>query len=221
MQLKYHQATYKLLTQDFIDPQPAIDLFEKYEAPHVFEINKQKIGDAAAHKKVAEWREYLLGWTGLNLHNRHANFSSENIDSLDNLEKQYSVKLPQSVREWYSLDIAPEIMSVHGNGYPPLYEPIEKIGPLSERDFAWRFSPRDDLWYFLISEYIDQGGQEILFQVGTTDDPPVFALHGDEYIELASKFSEFIYRHFWVWHARYVFRYNFFIYNYHVITGFQ
>jgi hypothetical protein len=67
----------------------------------------------------------------------------------------------------------------------------------------------EDFWYFLYDEYMEQGGEWIAFKIDGSDDPPVIALSGSKHVELASRFSAFIYVHFWDWHTHYTFDYHF------------
>jgi hypothetical protein len=207
--LKFHQATYDLLTSEYIDPKRAIDVFEQYEAPLMLNHYKDK-GEEFARQKLEEHRNKVLSWTKLELHKRPVTFSQANIDKLDALETKYQVKLPESVREWYSLDICPEIMSLSHGSYVH-HKDIEEFSPLSELTGVYQNKSRPDLWYFYFAEYIDQGGDIICFQTQQGDNPPVFAEYARDYKVLKPSFSEFIYMHFWLFRANYCFPYSFYL----------
>ena len=151
MELKYHQSAYDLLTQTRIDVSrvvEAFDLDEKYQ--------------------------WMQDWTQFDLYQRPATFSEDNIAKLNQLETRYNVKLPASIREWFSLDITPEIMCIwDAQGYPPFPARIEEFVPSP--------SPYSHLWKFLLAEYIEQGGEYIYFHIDDGDDPSVFAKWGDDY----------------------------------------
>jgi hypothetical protein len=198
--LKYHQATYDLLTKEYIDPKPAIDAFEK-SAPYQNQMYKQQgQGEDVARQKLEDERNDTLAWTKLDLYQRPVTFSQSNIEKLDALEAKYQVKLPEAVREWYSLDILPAVMALsHGSYISP--KPIEEFSPAKAE------KNRPDLWYFYFAEYIDQGGDSIYFQMDQGDNPPVYAEYGKDYRLLKPSFSEFIYRHFWLFQTHYCFPY--------------
>jgi len=205
MKLQYHQASYDLLTQKPISPQKAIENFDRYgliahEPPHTEEKRAEK----------AKWRERSLAWTRIDLFQRPVQFSNANIQKLDALEGQYGVKLPAALREWYSLDIAPEIMSIEGWGFMD----IDEMKPIKQFGVDWLTHLDDDLWYFLHSEYIQQGGEFLVCRLGDDDNPPVLAESSDSLIEIAARFSEFIYMHLWRWHSQYMFDYGFWV-HYH------
>lgn len=202
MQLNYHQATYDLLTQQVIDPQIAIEnraeaeqlrrkMITPDEAPNEFE------------KHLAKTREEVLHWTTLPLYQHPPTVSQSNVEALNQVEERYGVPIPVAVREWYSLDIANAMMMAHGFGA----QPIAEFAPMSIYANKWFVSPREDLWYFLYHEFIDQGGEPIVFQLGS-DDPKVLARYRDTYLEVAPTFSEFIYLHFWDWYRGYTFPYT-------------
>ncbi len=212
MQLIYHQATYDLLTRTYIDPQPAIDNFEQYSASFTYNHHIQKGADEeTARRKEEYWRQQVLAWTRLDLHKRPVTFSDENIEKLNALEAKHGVNIPASVREWYSLDIAPDILSASPSPYSPIIMAIEKIGPMS-KDRLWGNEYREDLWYFIQAEYVEQGGEPILFQVGAGDDPPVYAALYGEYRLLFDTFSQFLYLSYWNWTTQYMFPYSFYLY---------
>src|SRR5579859_7515243 len=111
MGLTYHQATYDLLTKRPIDMQRAIENYTQY-----YDIFVQGFIESGQYTdEIAEqyrhMREQALAWTRLDLFQRPVAQSKQNVEQLDVLEKSYKVQLPASVREWFSLDIVPDIMS--------------------------------------------------------------------------------------------------------------
>jgi hypothetical protein len=205
MQLKYHQATYDLLTQNRIDPKKAIQRSQQ----HLMSYSDDKM-----REEIIAFREkYALPWTRLNLYKHPVQVSADNTQKLDDLEKRYNVTLPSSVREWYSLDIGPDMLSISDMALP-----ILELQPLSEQGNDE--TERDDLWYFMQHEYIDQGGESIVFKIDV-DDPPVYAEYGGEFIELAPTFSTFLYIHFWDWYSEYVFEYGFSLLHHPALEIFQ
>ncbi len=219
MQLNYHHDTYELLTQHRIDPQKAID-----------EVSEDKLGYNPFYfiqgetleetlKKQAEERERRLAWTKLQLYQRPVQFSEPNTQQLDLLERRYNVKLPAAVREWYSLDIVPQIMTTRGWGP----DTIDEIRPLAKVDSSYLELEHsvENLWFFLHDEYVEQGGEYLTFTINAGDDPPVIALSGDRQVELAAHFSEFIYLHFWDWYGHYTLDYYFYMHQHPAILSMQ
>src|ERR1041385_4738698 len=208
MQLKYHQATYDLLTEKSLDPQRAIENFTVYyDALLRGHITSGQYTDEIG-KKFEHELSCALAWTRLDLYQRSIHFSQTNIEQLDALEETYHVILPAAVREWYSLDITPEIMSASNSGVG--FIPIGDFKPFSKMiDDLNPDAAREDLWYFLFSEYIDQGGDYIAFKIDSGDDPPVFAEYLGDFIELAPTFSQFLYLYFWDWLGHYTFIHGF------------
>lgn len=170
MRLQYHQATFDLLTQTPIDSARFISAYDANYPP-----------------------EHQLAWTKLDLYQRPIRFSQANVEHLNIFEKQFNITLPASVREWYSLDIVPEIMSVRGTEWVTL----------------WEMQPdKNQSCYFLYDEYIDQAGDALRFKLDMGDDPPVIVQHQEE-IVIEPTFSQFLFCHFWDWLANYNFEFTF------------
>lgn len=210
MELKYHQATYNLLTNRPIDTQEAIEARRQNAA-----IRGGLIADKD-NKKIIAKPERILNWTSLDLYRRPIQFSPKNMQQIDTFEHQRGIKIPAAVREWYSLDISPDIMAVRGLGLS-----IEEFRPMFEIMSLEPSEANKNLWCFLWDEYVDQGGDPIAFEADADDDPPVYAKSGDELVELASTFSEFIYIHFWDWHGHYTFNYGVSIYHHSAVPSLQ
>lgn len=209
MQLKYHQPTYDLLTQSRIDPQKAI---RDYDARNTLEdvvtwaeIRHENLDERKQRYKY--YRSKALSWTRLNLFQRPAAISEENVRKLDAFERDHHMQFPASVREWYSLDIAPDVMSANDLNLLehldiPEFQIPSVIDSLSTSD------PRDDLWCFLFGEISNQGGDHVYFQTGKSDDPPVLARLNRTFIEIAPTFSEFLFVYYWDWFGRYHFEHK-------------
>jgi hypothetical protein len=86
MQLKYHQATYDLLTQSRIDQQKAIDERNREEAT-LIQIYADGGQDAEKMQQLKEESKWRLAWTQLDLYQRPVRFSEKNTQSLDELEE--------------------------------------------------------------------------------------------------------------------------------------
>ncbi|MEO1286780.1 MAG: SMI1/KNR4 family protein [Chloroflexota bacterium] len=193
MKLKYHQATYDLITQDKIDPS---DFIAEIEEDAQAIISSFEEGSERQKAVIVE-REYhqtkMLAWTNLDLYQRPVQFSHENMQKLHEIENKYNVKLPASVREWYSLDILPEIMALRSF----FYYKIEQLKP-----------DEDGNWHFVHWEYIGQGGETLCFRTDEGDNPPVYPIGYESWV-IGDSFSEFIHGHFWDWHTEYIYPYTF------------
>lgn len=202
MQLKYHQATYNLLTKTYIDPTKAIERYDRYdEAIHQDESSTQR----------QKRRSMMLAWAELELFQHPVRFSDRNIKMLDALEDHYGVRIPAAVREWYSLDFVPEIMSAYERGIAVDIDGFKPLAEMEEIEASGLPDLKNDLWYFLMAEYVDQGGDYLFFSISAGDDPPVFTEypeHNYKLIELAPTFSQFILFHFWDWYGSYMFEHS-------------
>jgi hypothetical protein len=183
VQLKYHQKTYEILTQRAIDATP----FVEAETQHFDAILRAELNitpDAELTRtRWANRKRRSIAWTELELYQRPIQFSQANQNAIRDFERNFGISLPASVKEWYSLDIAPEIMGSASYGWAS----IDEMSPL-----------KDNTCYFLYAEYFDQVGEQFYFQLGSGDDPPVLAdTSGKKVVE--PTFSQFIYCHFWDW----------------------
>lgn len=202
MQLKYHQATYDLLTKTYIDPAKAIEHYDRYD-----EAIHREESDTERQKRRSE----MLAWTKLELFHRPVQFAERNIKMLDTLERKHNVQFPAAVREWYSLDFVPEIMSTYERGIAVDIDGFKPLAEMEEIEASRLPDLKNDLWYFLMAEYVDQGGDDLFFSISAGDDPPVFTEypeHNHELIELAPTFSQFILFHFWDWYGSYMFEHS-------------
>ncbi|MEM9954884.1 MAG: hypothetical protein AAF846_24975 [Chloroflexota bacterium] len=189
MKLKYHQATYDLIAQDKIDPS---DFIAEIEEDAQAIISSFEEGSERQKAVIAE-REYhqtkMLAWTNLDLYQRPVQFSHENMQKLHEIENKYNVKLPASVREWYSLDVVPDVMALRAFSY---YR-IEELQP-----------DENGNWHFIHWEYIGQGGELLYFRTDEGANPPVYA---SKTSVIRHTFSDFIHCHFWDWHTEYHYPY--------------
>lgn len=209
MLLKYHQATYDLLTQTPISPQKSIENYELMENSYHNTSSGDSVDEALLEKK-AHSRKLVLEWTKLKLYQRRIQISPTNVDALDELERRYQIKLPDSVREWYSLDINPQMMTVSGWADVALKGP-QPASTLDAYDQGLKTNP--NLWVFGFDEYIEQGGEYLVFEIGGSDDPPVFAVFDTRLIQVAETFSKFLLIHFWRWHTHYTFPHHIFLWH--------
>ena len=136
------------------------------------------------------------------------NLSHQNKLLLEEKEKQYQIRFPESVREWFGLDTPPEIAH-HKHGMPK----IEYLKPFSETVVGSDIpKPSINLWPFLMAEYIGQGWENIYFEINKSDDPPIYMdieenwhnhkKYGPKLIRINERFSSLIYNHFWDYHKR-------------------
>jgi len=204
-QLQYHQKTYDLLTQNPFDVQAYVKMIEnEHETDVQAHVRATDDEKNQMRERHAQWRNRHLQWAKLDLYQRPVQFSDKNIQELNKWEAHHNFKLPASVREWYSLDIAPQIMGTKAIEYmdiPDLYP--------DERNTC----------YFLYWEYVDQGGDSLAFRLDAGDDPPVVAWYSNDLPMIEPMFSQFIYCHFFDWYANYQFPYYFSVF-YHPILSF-
>src|SRR5262245_41988675 len=113
MSLKYHQATFDMLTQSPIDAEPWLHDLAEYEA-------------ALNHSMPPERR----AWTSIPLYQHEPTVSDAAVKRLDEFEIKYEVRLPESFREWYSLDIGLPMLYVDGSWWPVSIE--ESYAPWHE-----------------------------------------------------------------------------------------
>jgi hypothetical protein len=195
MQLKYHQATYDLLTKTRINPDRFIANYEQYHHTMLQAELSAGSDPQETQQRFDEQSHKQLDWTKLELFQHPIRYSQRNLDELDTFEQTHNLKLPASVREWYSLDIAPEIM-----GSASLFW----LSPSEMEPYP------DHTCYFMHHEYFDQGGERLVFKLDAGDDPPVLAqIYDDELRLIEPTFSQFLYCHFWDWHSSYMFPYWF------------
>lgn len=69
--LRYHQATYDLLTQDYIDPAPAIRLQEKSAQQYIESYARADVLTQEKKEELLDFRDKVLTWTKLDLHRRN------------------------------------------------------------------------------------------------------------------------------------------------------
>lgn len=215
--LRYHQATYDLLTKDYIDPSRFVERFgDTNYITQEIDFDFETEGNLTTRQ--------MPSWANLNLHNRPIQFSAENIAKLDAIEAKYNTTIPASVREWYSLDIIPAIMSAT---HEFSYSLIEEIKPASEEKlFALQNPNNENYWFFLCVQGHHWEIESSMFQIGKKDNPLVLTEHLNGYKRLDGQpvnenfqkpssplmsFSKFIYFYFWRWLMDYQFQHYFHI----------
>jgi hypothetical protein len=194
MQLKYHQATYDLLTQTRIDVKPAIDEVEAY-------LSQQSVD--------REWyKQKYLAWTTLDLYQHPVTFSPDHIAQLDALEQRYQITLPAAIREWYSLDIGPAMMTTSRTGGTL----IPEIKPLDHKQYHRYANDHPEKWkdffFFLEDEYAMFAYNEFGFQINVGENPPVAFKWNHVIFDYMPSFSDFLYLHFRDWLMRYTYPYE-------------
>jgi hypothetical protein len=189
MQLKYHQAIFDLLMKHRINARN-----------YVQDIEKGMLTDTVT--KNARIRQIIRRMNHFNHLLDNAHITEINLQQLNYLEHRFSVVLPPSVREWFSLNFVPVLMSFKSMGYLP----IHKFRPISHQKYDK--SERHDLWEFTTYDFIGQDVESIVFKIDEGDDPPVFVV-ADSIVPIAPRFSEFIYLFFWDWLTEATFKYSF------------
>jgi hypothetical protein len=209
MQLKYHQEILDLLIHVQRDLQAFIR--EKAQEPLRLSDNPRQRRD-----EIARHRRWLLHWRLFTYLVEKPCLLEANIRQLNAVERRYSVTLPASVREWYSLNFVSHLMAIRGYEKVAAPAPIIKWQPFTARD--WDESQRHDLWMFMFYEFINQGGDDIAFKIDEGEDPPVFAEADEEIFELSQTFSGFISLFFGDWVVDRTFKYHLTISNSHTLS---
>lgn len=189
MQLKYHQEIFDLLMKHRINSQQ-----------YVQDMEKGMLTDVQTQN--ARIRQVIRRMNHFNHLLDNACVSEINLQQLNYLEHRFSVVLPSAVREWFSLNFVPTLMSFKSMGYLP----IHKFRPLSHQ--IYDETHRHDLWEFTTYDFIGQDVESIVFKIDEGDNPPVFVV-ADNIVPIASTFSEFIYFFFWDWAAEATFKFSF------------
>src|SRR5258707_7222512 len=120
-ELKYHQATFDMLTRQVIDPRPFLAELDETEAHNkeyiVERLSKDDspFADAAPPFVLSEEYRY---WTTVPLYGSQPELSPSKVQMLDTFESKIDKQLPASFREWYSLDIGLSLLHAHGSFMP-------------------------------------------------------------------------------------------------------
>ena len=113
------------------------------------------------------------------------------IGDLERTEQRLGIRLPSSVREWYSYDGALPILAAHSNDDPPI--PVQEFS-LTEST-AGRLIP---------IRWENQGVCTWAILLDSSDDPPVLVdvdSAGTVWQPLAQKFSTYVYTCVWDYHV--------------------
>ncbi|HVJ80322.1 MAG TPA: SMI1/KNR4 family protein [Planctomycetia bacterium] len=113
------------------------------------------------------------------------------LDALNHAERRLGVRLPSSVREWYSCADAVPILAEHSNSDPPI----------AVEDFTLQESPVGRL---LPIRWENQGVCCWAVLLDGSDDPPVFVdvdTGGASWHLLARSFSAYVYACVWDYHV--------------------
>jgi hypothetical protein len=121
-------------------------------------------------------------------------FSATSAHVVRGCEDYCDFKFPASVREWYSLEGAVDILRTYPNQDHPI--PLNLLG--DEVDAL------DDYHKLLIFMHENQGVCSWAVRIGTGDDPPVYVRYeqDDPWRLYAESFSGFVYIQVWDWHYR-------------------
>jgi len=119
------------------------------------------------------------------------------LEMLEQVEKRIGRVLPASVREWYELDGARQLLLRFSNDDPPLH--ISDFGkPLKDTSGG---GPHDLLGRnLLVFRWENQGVCAWAIQLDGSDDPPVvvdFDTPFSSWVQCASSFSQHLYA--WMW----------------------
>lgn len=129
-------------------------------------------------------------------------FSVTNLQLLRKLEQETGVKLPASVREWYSLENGVELLANYSNT-----DHATMVEDLGRREKYWR--DREYHYYnFLLEQNLlivlieTQSVWTWAVKIDGSDDPPVFTCAGSpepesEWVLCAESFSTFVYTRIW------------------------
>jgi hypothetical protein len=189
MKLRYHQATFDMLTQTPIDTTRHLHALAEYEVALGLAPDKNR-----------------RLWTTMPLYHHEAQFSESNVLLLDTFENKYGVKLPASMREWYSLDIGLPMLWVDGAWWPV------QLSDLGNPDRIIR-GEIQLLDHNLLVFMEEQQAGDWCVRLKDHDDPPVYWLMEGSDLEKhppdirlqkdAPRFSDFIYCFLWDWLAAY------------------
>jgi hypothetical protein len=121
----------------------------------------------------------------------HPRPSALALGELEATEQHLGMRLPPSLREWYSYDSALPILSEHSNADPPI--PVQEFSVTQST--AGRLIP---------IRWENQGVCTWAILLDGSDDPPVLVdvdSDGTAWQPLATKFSTYVYTCVWDYHA--------------------
>lgn len=125
-------------------------------------------------------------------------FSVSSAELLRKREEQLGIKFPDSVREWYSLDGAVNLLELYSNNDSPVE--IDKLGDLFEDWYGG--GPKDFLSErILLFMHENQGVCNWAISLDGSSDPPVIVevdtAPNAKWLPCADKFSTFIWCQIW------------------------
>ena len=116
---------------------------------------------------------------------------------LENFEAEIGQRLPPSVREWYAIEGAHDILAAHSNSDHPI--PLKDLGAKHKLEAVLRIDSLSTV--SLLKIMVENQGVCIwAVKLDDSEDPPVFVKleeRGGTWQDAADHFSEFIYS--WVW----------------------
>jgi hypothetical protein len=125
-------------------------------------------------------------------------FSAQAAQRLAKRERELGIVFPESVREWYSLEQAVDLLHRHSNDDNPV--PIEKLGEPFPNWYGG--GPRDFVAQGLVVfMHENQGVCNWAFRLDGSPDPEVVVevdtAPNDEWLQCSDKFGTFVYCQIW------------------------
>jgi hypothetical protein len=209
IELKYHQAAFDLVTQQPIDPTRYLaDLLDAEDslAQYYANMPEQQRNQLNITLPYTLPTEYRL-WTTLPLLGTAPEFSPAKIRFLERFEQWFQIRLPASLREWYSLTFGLSFLYVNEGWIP---KALDTFGAV-DLDMGWSHQLLKENLLALMSE--DQAG-ELCIRLDEGDDPPVYFIYINEnsvdeefdsgeialeVIPVSPSFSDFICCFLWDW----------------------
>ncbi|HXW01112.1 MAG TPA: hypothetical protein VEC93_22050 [Anaerolineae bacterium] len=122
--------------------------------------------------------------------------SSKAISLLNKFEQVYGLLLPASIREWYSLTEACDILRKYGNQDPPIE--LEELECIQLSEYP-RNLPDFGTEKIMPIMHENQGVCTWAVVLSEVDDPPVIVEFNSVWMPHADRFSTFVYTRVWDW----------------------
>lgn len=195
MQLKYHQATLDMLTSEPIDPQPYLDFLR-----FLWECCPEEGGVPQPPP----------AWTTLSLFHYEPRIDNATVELMDTFEARFKAKIPDSIREWFSLDIGRPVLEANDAWYPldieewdnHLWDEWDNNIILAEGILQFMHESQSGHWCVKLNE---------------GDDPPIYWIESNSpdlhLRQDAPRFSDFVYCFLWDWFMNYKSLYGFTVHS--------